>query len=77
MTETFPQKEVYGLTSQCRRAATSIAANIADGSLQKCTYYLILAKDLGYADVPQLFITVDEIGKMLNVYSQRLLAPKF
>jgi four helix bundle protein len=95
MTETFPQKEVYGLTSQFRRAAISIAANIAegfrkrgkadkarflniaDGSLQECTYYLILAKDLGYADVPQLFMDVDEIGKMLNVYSQRLLTPKF
>jgi hypothetical protein len=78
MTETFPQKEIYGLTSQFRRAAISIAANIADGSLQECSYYLILAKDLGYAEVSPLFIkTVDEIGKMINVYSQRLQIPKF
>lgn len=30
-TETFPKAEMYGLTSQIRRAVTSIPANIAEG----------------------------------------------
>ena len=31
VTQLFPRDELYGLTSQTRRASTSIAANIAEG----------------------------------------------
>ena len=32
LTRQFPQDELYGMTSQIRRASTSVAANIAEGN---------------------------------------------
>ncbi len=32
ITESFPNKELYGLTNQIRRAAVSIPSNIAEGA---------------------------------------------
>ncbi|MEK7218658.1 MAG: four helix bundle protein [Patescibacteria group bacterium] len=31
VTEKFPKREIYGITSQLRKAAVSVAANIAEG----------------------------------------------
>ena len=87
LTASFPKHEVYGLSSQMRRAAVSIAANVAEGfkkrgpadkarflntaegSLEESRYYLVLTRDLGYADVGRLMTSVEEVSRLLNAYA--------
>lgn len=90
-TNCFPKSEIYGLTSQFRRAAISIPANIAEGfkkkgandkvrfmniaqgSLEECRYYLILANDLGYGDTSELILQIEEVSKLLTSYAHSIL----
>jgi four helix bundle protein len=48
--------------------------NLAEGSLEECRYYLILAHDLGYADTDRLAALLEEVSKLLNAYAGAILA---
>ena len=52
ITDHFPKSEVYGLTSQMRRASVSIASNIAEGagrsSKRDFCHFVAMAKGSGY-----------------------------
>ena len=91
----FPRQETYGLCSQLRRSAVSIAANIvegfrkrgradkvrfmntAEGSIEECRYYLILAEDLGYGTTEKLMPILEEVSRLLNAYSKAILNSEF
>ena len=47
--------------------------NLAEGSLEECRYYLILAHDLGYADTGPLTALLEEVSKLLNAYASAIL----
>ena len=91
VTTLFPEDERYGLTSQFRRAAVSIAANIcegykklsksdklrfmniAQGSLEECRYYIILALDINYINQEtyvRLEYLINGTSWKLNGYSE-------
>lgn len=46
--------------------------NIAQGSLEECRYFLILAADLGYGETSQLKDRLDEVARMLDGYIRSL-----
>ena len=51
--------------------------NIAQGSLEECRYYLILAEDLNYGAGGNLVQDLDEVSRMLSVYSKAILNSVF
>jgi four helix bundle protein len=56
------------------RADKARFMNVAEGSVEECRYFLILASDLGYGDTSRLSTLLDEVSRMLNAYASAILA---
>ena len=69
--EQFRIAEGFGKRSQAEKARF---LNIAEGSLEECRYYLILAQDLGYGQTESLTATLEETSRLLSAYTRAVLA---
>ncbi|PIV84970.1 MAG: four helix bundle protein [Nitrospirae bacterium CG_4_9_14_3_um_filter_53_35] len=73
----FPQDERFGLTSQVRRAAVSVAANIAEGAERTSTgeflQFLGIARG-SPAEVETLLILAERLGLLRTEQRDTLLA---
>jgi four helix bundle protein len=54
VTKTFPKEEIYGLTSQIRRAAVSVPSNIAEGYGRRTAGEYIQALYVAYGSYCEL-----------------------
>lgn len=81
MTVNFPKEETYGITSQMKRAALSVPANIAEGFgryhyLDKAKFYLnsrgslFELKNFVLISIDLKFIDVDNANELINEIDQ-------
>lgn len=54
VTANFPQRELYGLTSQCNRAAISVAANLAEGTSRQSRKDQVHFSEIAYGSLMEL-----------------------
>ena len=66
VTATFPRDEQYGLTSQMRRAATSVPANIAEGAARTGTRELLYFLSIATGSLSELDTHL-EVAKRLTL----------
>jgi four helix bundle protein len=69
-TKTFPKDELYGLTSQMRRAAISIPSNIAEGQGRDHTKEFVHFLSVAYGSLSELETQILIAARIQYVTSQ-------
>jgi four helix bundle protein len=59
------------------RADKARFMNTSQGSVEECRYYLLLARDLGYARPTDLESVLEEVSKLLTSYRSAILKSRF
>jgi four helix bundle protein len=78
ITSKFPQRELYGLTSQCNRAAVSVAANLAEGSARTSRKDQAHFSEIAYGSLVELaclLITCTDVG-ILSPHVEQEIRPQ-
>jgi four helix bundle protein len=69
ISEQFPKVEIYGLTSQMRRAAISVPSNIAEGQGRKSTKDFLKHLSIAYGSLLELETQI-QIAERLSYLNQ-------
>jgi len=64
LTATFPAQEMYGLTSQLRRAAVSVPSNIAEGHTRESTKEYLHHISMAQASLAEVQTQVELAGRL-------------
>ncbi|RCJ40256.1 hypothetical protein A6770_10985 [Nostoc minutum NIES-26] len=74
LTQNFPQSELYGLTSQIRRSAVSVASNIAEGYGRKTKTEYIQFLHIALGSLRELDTQLI-IAQQVKLTDQQLFSP--
>ena len=75
VTGKFPQREIYGLISQCNRAAVSVAANLAEGSSRRSRKDQAHFSEIAYSSLMELaclLVLCSDVGILATDSEQKL-----